>query len=444
MLKFIAACFLSKIIDMKNHFYGLSLVLLILLSLFSSFSCFSQLTTKKCLIVSDIHFDPLFGSHRDTALKRKLEKASFDEWKKIFENSNVQMTINASLLFQDANYGILKSALANMKAKLPNPAFIIIAGDFIWHRATPADSVLKRKCLQFIALLFKEHFPGATIIPAMGNNDTYGADYIPQDPKFLNDFAEAWAPNLPKSSGDQLKNQGYYSYETGNLKLMVMNSALLSLGSHYPQAPAMFSWLQTNLSDSKTKNVWIVMHIPPGLNVYNGSNFWNVDYTQTFINSVVKYSSKIKLSIASHTHFNDFRVFYNAANNPVSYMRIVPSIGSNHGNNPSFEVAEFNNTTCRVIKETNYYLDLAALPKNKVVTQAVWDDTISLPAGLKLGEISAAGFSKFTDKVKADQSGQLIEDYKKFYTVGTKIDSSIRINRVNYLKYLRADSLKEK
>jgi sphingomyelin phosphodiesterase acid-like 3 len=429
---------------MKKHFYGLSLGLLILLNLVPAFNSFSQVTTKKCLIVSDIHFDPLFGAHSDTVLRRKLERLSFDEWKKIFESSTAQTTINSTLLFQDANYGVLKSALDNMKAKLPYPAFIIIAGDFIWHRATPADSVLKRKCLQFIALLFKEHFADTPIIPAMGNNDTYGADYILQTPKFLNDFADAWVPNLPKPSGDQLKKQGYYSYETGNLKLMVMNSALLSFGSHYPHAQTMFSWLQTNLADSKTKNVWIIMHIPPGSNVYNGSNFWNVDYTQTFINSVVKYSSKIKLSIASHTHFNDFRVFYNATNNPVSYMRIVPSIGSNHGNNPSFEVAEFNSTTCRVIKETNYYLDLAALPKDKGVTPLVWNDTISLPAGLKLGEISAGDFSKFMDNLKADQSGQLLNDYKKFYTVGTKIDSSIRINRVNYLKYLKADSLKEK
>src|ERR1700729_830102 len=152
---------------MKNHFFRLSLGLLILLSLISCLTCFSQVTTKKCLIVSDIHFDPLFGAHSDTALKRKLERSSFDEWKKIFANSAAQTTINATLLFQDANYGVLKSALDNMKAKLPHPAFIIIAGDFIWHRATPADSILKRKCLQFIALLFKEDFADTPIIPAI-------------------------------------------------------------------------------------------------------------------------------------------------------------------------------------------------------------------------------------------------------------------------------------
>jgi hypothetical protein len=188
------------------------------------------------------------------------------------------------------------------------------------------------------------------------------------------------------------------------------------------------------------------MHIPPGLNVYSAHSFWNLDHTQTFINTVVKYSSKIKFIIASHTHFNDFRVFYNADKNPVpvAFMRFVPSICSNHGNNPSFEVAEFNSATSQVIKETNYYLNLATIPKDRSITQAVWSDILILPSSLKLDKIDARSFSKFMDDVKTDQSRQLLDDYKKFYTVGTIIDSSISINRVNYLKYLKADSLKGK
>jgi len=437
---------------MKNieaRFHAPAVSLLVLLNLVFSIACYSQTTGKvaatgKCLIVSDIHFNPLYGSQMDTALKKKLKKASLDEWKRYFEGSTAQMSINSGLLFNDANYGILRSALDNMKAKLPHPAFIIIAGDFIWHAATPADSVLKMKAMQFIARLFKERFPGVTIIPAMGNNDTYGPDYALQDTKFLNDFAAAWAPNLPKHSGDELKAKGYYTCVTGNLKVIVFNSALLNYGTHYPQAGAMLNWLQANLAETKTKNVWLLTHIPPGTNVYNNASFWNADYTQTYINTVVKYSSKVKLGIASHTHFNDFRVFYNASNEPVSYMRIVPSVCSNHGNNPSFDIADFNSNTGQVINETNYYLNLAAIPKDKSITQAVWVDSISLPAILKMDEISASGFSKFMDKLKADQSPQALNDYKKFYTIGTKIDSSIRINRVNYIKYLKADSLKGK
>ncbi len=434
--------------NIKDHSFRLSVGLLILMNLFFSVSCYSQTVkegaTEKCLIVSDIHFNPLYGTPKDTTLKRKLLTSSIDEWKTYFENSAAQSNINATLLYQDANYGILRSALDNMKTRLPHPAFIIIAGDFIWHGAKPADSVLKKKTIRFIAQLFKEHFPGVTIIPAMGNNDTYGADYALQDAKFLNDFADAWAPNLPKGPANELKAQGYYTCTTGNLKVIVFNSALLNSGTNYPQADNMLNWLQANLADAKTKNVWLLTHIPPGLNVYNNSNFWNADPTQTFINTVVKYASKVKLSIASHTHFNDFRVFYNWSNEPVSYMRIVPSICSNHGNNPSFEIAEFNSATSRVTRETSYYLNLAAIPKDESVTQALWGDIVTLPASLELGEINALHLSKFMDDAKADKSLLLIDDYTKFYTVGTNIDSSIRISRGSYLKYLKADSLKAK
>ncbi len=425
----------------KYRFFSLSLSLLLFSISGYSQTINKQAAIKNCLIVSDIHFSPLFGTPKDTALRKKLETSSFEEWKKVFESSDRQMAVNSNLLFQDANYGVLKSALANMKKRLPHPAFIIIAGDFIWHGAKPADSVLKRKSIQFIAGLFKENFPGVPIIPALGNNDTYGADYDLQDPKFLNDFADAWSPNLPKVAADMLKAQGYYTWETGNLKLMVINSALLNYGSQYTQGPAMFNWLESNLAS--TQNVWIIMHIPPGINAFSGKNFWNTNYSQAFINDIVKYASKTRFIIASHTHFNDFRVFYNAAEQPVSFMRIVPSICSNHGNNPSFEVAGYNSDNGRVITETNYYLDLAAIQKDKT-GELTWDDTLSLPSGFKLEKIDAQSFSKFIDKVKTDQSWQLLTAYTKFYTVGTKIDSSIRISRGNYMKYLKADSLKGK
>jgi hypothetical protein len=61
-----------------------------------------------------------------------------------------------------------------------------------------------------------------------------------------------------------------------------------------------------------------------------------------------------------------------------------------------------------------------------------------------MSKIDAESFSKFVDEVKSDQSWRALENYKKFYTVGTRVDSSIRVNRVNYMKYLKADSLRGK
>ena len=366
------------------------------------------------------------------------------EWKKIFEGSVAQMTLNAGLLGKDANYAVLTSALANMKAQLPHPAFIIIAGDFIWHNARPQDSVLKRKTIQFIAQLFKERFPDTPVIPAMGNNDTYGEDYALQDPKFLADFAHAWEPNLPRSSAADLLAQGYYTYENENLKLVVINSALVNAGTSYSGAGTMLTWLKRNVMDAGGKKVWVISHIPPGINGYNSSKMWNDDYTQKFIGIVTKYPSVVKFSVASHTHLDDYKVFYNTAKKPVSLLRIIPSICSNHGNNPSFEVAGFNSSSGDVISEMGHYLNLAADLKGKSPEQVQWAGSFDVASALKIKGISAVDFSKLTDNIKADKTQRLLNNYIKFYTVSTKIDSARRINHNNYMNYLEADSLIER
>ncbi|HEY0244553.1 MAG TPA: metallophosphoesterase, partial [Mucilaginibacter sp.] len=151
----------------------------------ATLNCFSQSgkgasTNMKCLIVSDIHFSPIFGTTASDSLKQWLDKASFSEWISYFKRTPAQMQLNSNLYYQDSNYAELISAIANMKRRLPRPAFIVICGDFIWHNATPADSTLKKKTIQFIAGLFKQSFPGVKIAPTMGNNDTYGQDYALQ------------------------------------------------------------------------------------------------------------------------------------------------------------------------------------------------------------------------------------------------------------------------
>ena len=172
---------------------------------------------------------------------------------------------------------------------------------------------------------------------------------------------------------------------------------------------------------------------------------WDTAYSRQYINSVVQHALKVKFAIASHTHFNDFKVFYNNAETPVpvAFMRIVPSICSNHGNNPSFEVAEFSAATGRVVKETNHYLNLADVPKGNTDYALKWNDQL-MTAGFLDGEINARNFSKEIDKVKNDRTWKTLGNYIKFYTVGTHIDSNYTINHANYMKYLQADSLKAK
>jgi len=104
-------------------------------------------------------------------------------------------------------------------------------------------------------------------------------------------------------------------------------------------------------------------------------------------------------------------------------------------------VAEFNGASGAIIHETNYYLNLTAAPRGKTPAPLDWNEMINPMSTLKMEKIDAQNFSKFMDNVKSDQSWQSLAGYTKFYTVGTKVDSSIRVSRGNYLKYLKADSL---
>lgn len=393
---------------------------------------------QKCLILSDIHLDPMYGLHSDTALRRKLIDSPVTAWKGIFEQYPQMMTVNAGLLGQDANYGVLQSALDNMVKKLPHPAFIVISGDFIWHNATIADSVLKRKTIGFIAGLFKQDFPQTAIIPAMGNNDTYGNDYALQDTRFLTDFADAWSPNLPHAAADSLKTTGYYAFNLGKFRFIVINTALVSNGSNYPQAKDMLDWVQDKLAAPGRKNTWIIGHIPPGLNGYNDSPFWNSSYSQTYVNSIVQHAAGVKFMISAHTHLNDFKVFYTTAGKPVALMRIVPSICSNHGNNPSFEIAEVDALSGRVTNETNWYLNLSATDSADPAS-IEWNNTLSLRKSLQLDKDDAAAFSAFMARVKTSDTA--LNEYNTFYDINTPPGS---INRGDYLNYLKADSLQQK
>jgi hypothetical protein len=206
----------------------------------------------------------------------------------------------------------------------------------------------------------------------------------------------------------------------------------------------MLKWLNNTLADAGGKNIWILTHIPPGTNAFNGSNFWNAAFTREFVSDIVKYAPEVKIMIASHTHFNDFKVIYDNSKSPVPFalLRIVPSVCSNHGNYPSFEVAEFNAATNDMIRETNYYLNLKNVAKDKGKTETAWTDSISVRPTLKLAEVNAVSFSKLIDNIKSDKTGQMLKSYIHFYTVGTDADSSITINSRNYLKYFKADSLK--
>ncbi|ASU33094.1 metallophosphoesterase [Mucilaginibacter xinganensis] len=404
----------------------------------------------RCLIVSDIHLNPFFTTDGNyginNELVQKLSAAKADEWGEILDNYAAK-TIDSNLRGHDSNYPLLISALDNMYLAVKRPDFIIIAGDFIWHN-NPADTALKQKSIQFIAGLFHKKFPGVPIIPTLGNNDSNN-DYEKQSPQFLQNFASAW--QLEKQNADTalFKSRGYYTATIGKLRFVVLNTSLVSKNSvamgynYYNDGYAMVNdWLKKELTDTINK-VWIISHIPPGTNGFDGKPMWMTggpkgDLSAMFTGTVVNNSRQVEFMIASHTHFNDFRVFYpgtsTIADSAAAYMRIVPSIGMDHRNNPSFEIADFDGAY-HVTKETNYYLDLSKLTGKEEPTKLKWSDMVSLNNFTAKRKIDAKTLSNLVDKMLSQS--KIRTYYDQFYGAGHPTGAFT--NPVKYPAYLKAE-----
>jgi sphingomyelin phosphodiesterase acid-like 3 len=413
----------------KKHSTAFIAVLTLLLTLGIPNEGYTQ---GKCLIVSDIHLD---------------------------------LNIKAGLKHlrdSDANLDLVKRAIAEMKIKLPHPAFIIIAGDFVGHKVQGND---KANTTATIAKLFRAQFGDVPIIPALGNNDSDRGDYVKPTADFLGSFAKAWNLCALGVNINSFKSRsGYYTAVTKKypgLKFVVLNSSLVSDQGHrykgndkdtvYKEGGSMLNWLGNQLhKTSSSKKVWLIYHMPPGTDAYqlladsfskkvHDTLLWNPVYAQTFINTVSHHATTVKFSIAGHVHRNDFKVFCNPAGVAVDYLRVVSSISPNYGNNPSFEVAEFDKNF-NVTKETTYHLDLDSIANGWVNKYTF---KYRLPAKAKAVNTGTL-YNFIIDLKKRPSANYSLTDYVSFYNVGTAstINDKANLDTINYGRYLRADVLK--
>jgi sphingomyelin phosphodiesterase acid-like 3 len=153
----------------------------------------------KWLVLSDIHFNPF----DDPALVDTLAQSPPERWHDVLKGS----TALPSPYGKDTNYALLASSLAQMRATIPNPPVVVIAGDFLAHdfsqffaQAQPgkppaAFAAFVDKTIAYLALEFDATYPAAQFVITLGNNDGYCGDYASTpDSPFLAHMAQTWAP----------------------------------------------------------------------------------------------------------------------------------------------------------------------------------------------------------------------------------------------------------
>ena len=405
----------------------------------------------ECLLISDIHFNPFL----DPSLFASLAKHPASEWARLLDST---LSDGVSQYGSDSNYPLLKSGLAAASKAIPHPEFILYAGDSLAHnwrsqyeelapRSSYADPVAYRtftaKTVEFLALEFQKHFPGVPILPAVGNEDAYCGDYNVQPAgPFLEMFARAWM-RLPGPALEATVFQtnfsrgGYYSALLPSLakhRVIVLNSVFFS--NQYENACGsnadtpgedQMAWLAAMLDTASRsqEKVWLVMHIPVGINDYNtvkdegaGSGpveFWLPGYSRQFIQLVDKFKDTIQIVFSGHTHMDDFRVI-EAQRTGLVVNKLVPSMSPIYRNNPGFQVYQYDRASGAVRNYRAYYLsNLSTAGKPTEFEQVKWEQEYDFREAYQQPALDISAIVSIARSLKTNASIQRV--YTRFYSV---------------------------
>ncbi len=369
--------------------YLLSILIGLLLCRVSVAAAEKEEGLRECLLISDIHFDPF----ADRSIFESLAQEPVSEWGRLLASSSER---GVSQLGSDSNYVLLESCLAAAAQTCPRPDFILYPGDSLAHdwrgryeRASLRSSgeneeayrEFTRKSIQFLALEFRKHFPNVPVLPALGNEDAFCGDYkIEPAGRFLRMFADAWLGLLGPDSESvraSFAQGGHYSARTPSLfrhRIVVVNSVFLSnlyenscgLETQDPGGDEM-SWLAASLDEASNagERVWLLMHIPIGINDYNtiknqqvGSSpieFWKSVYTRDFLDLILRHSETVQVVFSGHTHMDDFRII-TTKGTPLVLNKLVPSISPIFRNNPAFQIYQFDGSTGAISTYQTYHV----------------------------------------------------------------------------------------
>lgn len=340
----------------------------------------------EALFVSDIHFEPF----ADPGKAAQLAAAPVTEWNAILSapastDADAQFTKlqqTCSARGADTSYALYQSSLHAMQAQASQASFVVVSGDLIAHafsckfgavfpKAKPDEyRDFVEKTIAYVMAELRTALPGVPVYAALGNNDSDCGDYqLDANSAFLQESGQTIAANLHGAEQaralETFSAGGYYSVSfpapVEDTRLLVLDDLFMSeryetcAGKSDPApAAAQIAWLkqQLNAAREKKEKVWVMAHIPPGVDSYATARRWMAlcagGKPKMFLSSedlpeaLAGYGDVIQLAIFAHTHMDEVRLLAPAktdvAQKPVA-VKMVASISPVDGNNPSFTIA---------------------------------------------------------------------------------------------------------
>ena len=348
-------------------------------------------TSFPVVVVSDVHFDSFY----DPSLFPALVAADVSEWDGIFKTSKITIP---STWGSDANYPLLVLALASIRQNRGASPFIIFTGDILAHHFSQtfytlygnqdvkAMQAFADKTVAFFMNQMKSSAGDLPILFTLGNNDAY-TDYVVES-SFLSNTAELFYTKCLDGIADHsaflntfLAGGYYFALPPGkNLMVISLNTILLMETSD--AATAQLAWFDAQLAYARAagKKVWLLMHVPPGADIYSTARLvdnnghlasarmmWKPDYQTSFLQILAKYPGIITFTLAGHTHMDEYRIVSSS-----NVLDITPGISPRSGNNPAFKVFTVFSGTFEPADYRSLNYDLAAMPGQFNSFYAFW------------------------------------------------------------------------
>jgi sphingomyelin phosphodiesterase acid-like 3 len=438
---------------------SLSLVLL----LASTFAAAAQ-QTAPVLMLSDIHLDPF----HDPAKFPQLRAAPVTEWPSILDAppspnrvadfTQLQSTCGARGI--DTPNALLEASLHAAHTQQPKPLFVTVSGDLMAHQfdcrfktlaptATPADySAFAAKTVAYVALRLHQTFPATPIFLALGNNDSGCKDYK-EDPNsaFLKADGNAFAADAITPANASAIQREFSLYGDYNIALPIPHARLIVLQDIFESkkytacdgtdtidpTTAQTAWLRTQLEAARSahEHVWVMAHIPPGIDAYTtftkGRNVCTTGdngkptkaemflSSEAFASVITDFPDTIRLALFGHTHMDEMRLYTSSSGQPIP-GKLVPSISPVNGNNPAFTIAEVDTHTA-ILKD---YTVFAASKPSNWDTAPAWHEEYRFSSTYGLPDLSGASLAKLTSSFLADKTSATptSQAYQRFYFVG--------------------------
>ena len=351
--------------------------------------------TVSALLVSDIHFEPFW----DPAKVAQLNAAPATTWRAILAKPpSPDQPQRFAALQQgchvhgvDSSFALLDSSLKAMRSHADGAKFITVSGDLLSHafdckysallpKSTPGDyRAFVEKTIEYVVNELYAAFPGVPVFVALGNNDSDCGDYrLDAHSEFLRITGNEVTKNFPASerqaAADSFASGGYFSVSLPapieNARLLVLDDLFMSKSyetcdgkADSSPADAQIAWLEQQLAEARAnkQKVWVMGHIPPGIDLYAtmkktgdacGSQPNTFLSSEKMADVLAGFGDVVPLAIFAHTHMDELRLLKDEqapSSSKAVAVKMVSSISPNHGNNPSFTLAQIDPTSATLV-----------------------------------------------------------------------------------------------